>query len=733
MMVSFRYGATTIHPHSRVLKISSADQVFERDLNAEQVLLSQLGRLGMVPFEKLFANKSHRLPNVHHQIVSSTWIHKDAAKLSVGNLVQIPLTTLAQLSQVGWKVEGNKNLPEIPIIDIDEWTVEVDSEEGNDWFQLHLGVVIGGQRVDAAPLIADLLSHGVKGMADLPRQVDNSRVMVLCPRPDGKMIRIEESTLIRMIEHLTDLFAGVEKTKEGALRIPLSRALLLEDLGVLGARWVGGERLRNLAKALADPQGIAIAPPPRGLVAALRPYQLIGLSWLQFLGQHRLGGILADDMGLGKTVQAIAHILCEHEAGRLKAPVLIVCPASVLGNWQRELARFAPSLTCLPLYGTERSEAFDSIKKFHTVVTTYQTLRNDVEILEKLEFSLFIVDEAQMVKNAAAKTTQAMRQIKAAQVICLSGTPLENHLGELWSLMHLSVPGLLGGHEEFNRTLRKPIEKDKDAGARLRLARRVQPFLLRRTKEVVAKELPTKTEIVLPVDLHPGQRTLYESIRIAMDDKVREAIKERGLARSHFVVLEALLRLRQTCCDPRLINTKAAAKAGPSAKLEALVELVQELSDEGRRMLIFSQFTSMLDLIETELSTMDIKFVRLDGSTRDRQAVVDRFQSGEVPVFLLSLKAGGTGLNLTAADCVIHYDPWWNPAVERQATDRAHRIGQVKPVFVYKLVAAGTVEERIQELQARKAQLLSGLLDDDGQSLPAFNQDDLEELMKPVS
>jgi SNF2 family DNA or RNA helicase len=411
--------------------------------------------------------------------------------------------------------------------------------------------------------------------------------------------------------------------------------------------------------------------------------------------------------------------------------VLIVSPTSVSPNWRSEIARFVPHLRVLALTGADRAERFTQIARSDIVLTTYALLQRDIETLCAHEWQIAVLDETQAIKNPRSKGAQAAWRLRAAQRLALTGTPMENHLGELWSVFAFAVPGLLGDRAAFGRAFRTPIEKRGDTQRRRVLSSRLRPFLLRRTKEVVALDLPEKSEIVTRIELDGAQRDLYETIRIAMHGRVRDALRMRGLARSHIVVLDALLKLRQVCCDPRLLKVSAARGVRGSAKLEALLEMVPELIEEGRRILLFSQFTSMLDLIKPELREREIAFVELRGETKDRVTPVRRFQAGEVPLFLISLKAGGTGLNLTAADTVIHYDPWWNPAVERQATDRAHRIGQHKPVFVYKLIAAGTVEERIVEMQERKAELAAGLFDESA-SLQ-LDAAEIDRLFSPLS
>ena len=380
------------------------------------------------------------------------------------------------------------------------------------------------------------------------------------------------------------------------------------------------------------------------------------------------------------------------------------------------------------LHGLDRHERRRDLTGVHVVITTYTVLSRDIEEMVALPWHMVVLDEAQAIKSATSKATHAVCRLDTRHRLCLSGTPIENNLGELWSQFAFLMPGLLGPRKSFNRRFRSPIEKDGDPVRRRQLATRIRPFILRRTKSAVATELPPKHTILRRITLAPDQRELYETIRAMMHEKVTEGIAERGVAQSHILVLDALLKLRQVCCDPRLVNLPSARLTGTSSKLDDMLEMISEMVAEGRRILLFSQFTSMLDLMKPALTTAGIPFVELRGDTADRAAPVRRFEAGEVPLFLISLKAGGRGLNLTSADTVIHYDPWWNPAVEDQASDRAHRIGQTKSVFVYKLIAADTVEERIVELQERKAALASLALSEDGMALPAMDAEDIDYL-----
>jgi SNF2 family DNA or RNA helicase len=471
-----------------------------------------------------------------------------------------------------------------------------------------------------------------------------------------------------------------------------------------------------------------------GFQTQLRPYQLHGLAWLQYLREHRLAGILADDMGLGKTAQVLAHLLFEKAAGRMKEPSLIVLPTSLIANWQNEAARFAPELRVMTLQGASRAREFQRISCSDVVLTTYPLLWRDIAVFQKQSWYLIVLDEAQMVKNPGSRAAGALRKLKSAHRLCVTGTPLENHLGELWTHFDWLMPGFLGDARTFSRIWRKPIEENGETLRAQLLAQRVRPFILRRRKQDVATELPPKTEVTRLVQLLGEQRNLYESVRVATDEQVRRVLKHQSFAAAQIAILDALLKLRQVCCDPQLIKGTAISPTMERAKMQWLRDMLPALIKEGRRILVFSQFTEMLGLVELELTALDLPYLILTGDTKVplRGDVVRRFQSMEVPLLLLSLKAGGVGLNLTAADTVIHLDPWWNPAVEQQATARAHRIGQDQPVFVYKLVAQGSIEERMLALQERKSALAEGVLGVDAGMTTKFSADDLQGLLAPL-
>ena len=644
--------------------------------------------------------------------------------------IEVVISLVPALRAQGWVVTI---APDFPIrLAEPEGDIEARLREGSgiDWFELELGAMVDGERVDLLPLLLRLIAGG-KGAALVEHHEDHEPFLL--PLPDGRLLTLPMARIRPMVLALAELFAEgrLNPGDEDAVRFTrqdAAEALALEAGS--GMVWQGGDALRALGRQLQGAEG-SIPPVtlPEAFQGSLRPYQMEGVAWLQFLRGAGLGGVLADDMGLGKTVQTLAHLAIEQAEGRLSQPALLVCPTSLIPNWRREAARFAPGLRVLALHGPERAQHFSEIARHDLVLTTYPLLARDQAVLTAQTWHMVILDEAQAIRNPKAETARQAKQLRAGQLLCLSGTPLQNHLGELWSLFDFLAPGFLGSERMFRKQYRTPIEKHGDVQRQAALRRRVKPFLLRRTKEQVLQDLPPKTEILEPVEMEAGQRALYEGIRLAMHAKIKAAIAARGLARSGIVILDALLKLRQACCDPRLVKLAAAQKArAGSAKLDRLLELLAVLLGEGRRVLVFSQFTSMLALIEARLAEAKISYVLLTGDTRDRETPVRRFQAGEVPVFLISLKAGGVGLNLTAADTVIHYDPWWNPAAEDQATDRAHRIGQERQVFVHRLVTLGSIEEKMETLKDRKRALVATVLQAEQGGTIGLTAADIEEL-----
>ncbi len=723
--LSFRYGPVLIANEVRAEVFVREGRLFtiKRNDKTERRCWKYLDELGFTALERArpgIYNHPNRRDLLLDDLDGSAWL-------------MFLIAGVPTLREAGWEIEIAPDFPiRVEVPDDEDVRAELSEGSGIDWLELQLGVMVDGERVDlVAPILALLGRAGNDFAGQLTAAEDHLPLPL--PLDGGRVLVLTVGRLRPILLALIELFARAGGMPgEGKVRFTRHDAADLAALeqAAPDLAWQGGEALRTLGRRLREAGGTIVpATVPAGFAATLRPYQAHGVGWLQLLREAGLGGVLADDMGLGKTVQALAHIAIEKAEGRLDCPALIVCPTSLVPNWSHEIARFAPGMRVLPLHGLARKQRFDEITAHDAVITTYKLLARDAEVLTAHEWHIVVLDEAQAIKNPAAETTRLAVQLKANQRICLSGTPLENHLGELWSLFNFAATGFLGSREEFRRRWRQPIEKRGDEAKRAHLAARIRPFVLRRTKEQVAADLPAKTEMVEPVELEPGQRTIYESVRLAMHKRVREAIAARGLAQSGIVILDALLKMRQACCDPRLLKLEAVkhAKAG-SAKLDRLMELLEVLLSEGRRVLVFSQFTSMLALIEARLSEAKIGYVQLTGDTKDRQAPIARFQGGEVPLFLLSLKAGGTGLNLTAADTVIHYDPWWNPAVENQATDRAHRIGQDKPVFVHRLVTTDSIEEKMEALKSRKRALVAGILGDGAGAAPPLTEADVEAL-----
>ncbi|MCR8714958.1 DEAD/DEAH box helicase [Stenotrophomonas indicatrix] len=716
--------ATVAFEYDEHVRFLDNPSVFVHDANGDLALLPR------DPAEEARRERELRSFHLHRDTAPRAILHDAGPQflLRSYNWTRLLLQDVPQLEALGWKVEVDDDFRHrITLVeDIDLDIQPSTAEDG--WFDLGLDIEVDGRTVPLAPLLHTVLQKDPRWLRGQIDAIDDDENVMLSASKNSHLA-IKAARLKPVIALLADLF-----TQRGApLRVSArdrGRLRALQDDARL--QFKGHQGTRALVQRLIQSPAPAEVDPPAGLIASLRPYQRDGLAWLQYLRQQELGGVLADDMGLGKTLQTLSHILLEKEQGRLQQPALVVVPTSLLHNWQSEAARFTPGLRVLVLHGAERAASFDRIGEHDLVLTTYPLVWRDEAALLAYDYHLLILDEAQQVKNAKSKAAIALRTLHAHHRLCLTGTPLENHLGELWAQFDFLLPGLLGSEKQFNQHWRQPIERGSDPQRAHLLAQRLRPFMLRRRKEQVASELPAKTEITRTVALEGAQRDLYETVRASMEAKVREAVTSQGLGRSHIVVLDALLKLRQVCCDPRLLPGETGKRSAPSAKLELLREMLPEMVEEGRRILLFSQFTSMLALIAQALDEMGLGHVQLTGDTQDRVTPVQRFMQGEVPIFLISLKAGGVGLNLTAADTVIHFDPWWNPAAERQATDRAHRIGQEQPVFVYRLIAAGGIEERIAELQQRKAALAETILEGTGASGPRFSDEDLEALLAPL-
>lgn len=614
------------------------------------------------------------------------------------------LTELPRLAAEGWETFGEASLTDHRIYR-GKSRMASRIRSGIDWFDLQVEADFGGTRVAPEKLVAAW---------------EAGRRFVRLP--DGQVARIPDwvQERARALEE-----AGLTRKEEARLssfQVPL--LLELTDGAMLDA----DAGFRKAAEKLQGFEGIRPVAPPAGLKATLRPYQEDGLAWLEFLREYGFHGILADDMGLGKTLQVLALLLLEKQRGHLDLPSLVVVPTSLIFNWAHEIERFAPGLTVTTWHGPDRFRGQKKLSGADVVLTNYALVRQDLARFEKMDFHYVVLDEAQYVKNPDSQVSHAVRQLAARHRLSLTGTPLENHLGELWSQFAFLMPGFLGSTTRFRRRFGGPIERGEDEAAR-ELLNRVRPFILRRTKDQVATELPERVETTLLCRLEGAQRELYEQIRGLYRTQVAQSIQSKGLSRSRITILDALLKLRQVCCDPSLLPGDMAGGVTRSAKMELFVEFLTEALEEGHRLLVFSQFVSMLTRIRERLDAAGISYAYLDGRTRNRERRVKEFQENpDIPVFLISLKAGGTGLNLTGADYVVHFDPWWNPAVEAQATDRAHRIGQTRKVFSYKLIAADTVEEKIVALQEKKRSLSNLLMEGEKELVTDLSLEDLERI-----
>jgi non-specific serine/threonine protein kinase len=592
-----------------------------------------------------------------------------------------------------YRVYGEKNLTRYKVrISKPVITAAVESNEKDRWFNLNIEIKYDGQSVPLEKI--------------WKAWVEGKRYTQL---KDGSYTSLPEAWLKTISHKLQALGFDPDKppkTDFKQFEAPVLDSLLSDLPGVkTDSFW------DKLSSKIHTFNQIEPVENPKGLCAELRGYQKQGIAYLNFLNEYGFGGILADEMGLGKTVQTLAFIQYMIEHG-YKGPNLIVVPTSVLPNWEREADKFVPSMTKLIIYGNKRHNLFENISKYNLILTTYALLRRDLEQLRKHEFNSIILDEAQNIKNPGTITAVSIRQVEARMRLCLSGTPIENNLFELWSLFEFLMPGFLGEQTSFQRGVVKPI-RDGDNETLDFLRTRVTPFILRRTKAEVAKDLPTKIENVTYCALIDEQAELYSMLAKKLKEQVLNSIDKNGISKSQISILDALLKLRQICCHPRLlkIDLPGVSTNLPSGKFDAFKDMVVDIVEEGHKVLVFSQFVQMLHIIRSWLQLENIPFAYLDGSSKDRFEQVDRFNnSPEIPIFLISLKAGGTGLNLTSSDYVIHYDPWWNPAVESQATDRTHRIGQTRQVFSYKLICLNTVEEKILQLQEQKRDVADAII-----------------------
>lgn len=586
-----------------------------------------------------------------------------------------------------------KDLPNFQF-DISEPKIEfsVDENDGNDWFDLNINIKVGGESVNFRDLFA-AIAHQEEFFL----------------MPSGRYFPLDHQSFSQLRQLIVEA-GNLRESEKGTLALSPFQVDFFTELEQLGIVSHQAERWQKLIENLKNSRGAKLQKPPPGLLAELRPYQQIGYSWLKFLHQMELGGVLADDMGLGKTVQTLALIVSIGEFKKNSKPFLVIAPTSVVENWDLELERFAPHLKKAIMRQGDRSALYANIESFDIIVTSYSLFQRDFEKLKKLKFDTLILDEAQFIKNHQTKAYSLIRKINSSCKIALTGTPMENNLMELWSIFSVVAPGLFPPPKKFKEIYQIPIEKGQNKEALAKLRSRIKPFIMRRKKEVVEKELPKKIEQTLLLEMTNDQRHIYDLHLQKERQRVLGLLNEGGLQANRFAIFQSLTKMRQLCLHPALVDRKHADLS--SIKLKSLIEQVNDLIAEDHRVLIFSQFTSFLALVKKTLDKNSVPYLYLAGETKNRGQLVKQFQESKIPIFLISIKAGGFGLNLTAADYCILLDPWWNPAVENQAIDRTHRIGQKRPVFVYRLIVKNTIEEKVVALQNKKRKLFSNVLED---------------------
>jgi superfamily II DNA or RNA helicase len=623
------------------------------------------------------------------------------------------------LRRLGWRVELEGRIGGFmesmdfatPVV-----TINYQNEQAG-WFEVGFDFEDGqGQRLTPAEIQRALL----KGESFIER--------------GSQRILLDAKAIDSMMDVFRDCSSG-ESTAPGLFRMPAVYASYVKSsLDALdGVDVEAPPAWRATADRQARILSLPPEPLPERLESILRPYQKDGIHWLRFLEVNTFGGILADEMGLGKTLQALVWLQMEryHPAVRGK-PALIVCPTSLVMNWAEEAQRFVPHLRVLPVSGVDRHSKWTELPHADLVITSYALLRRDVAHYLEHEFGVLVLDEAQHIKNRSTQNAMVAKEIRACHKLVLTGTPIENSVSDLWSIMDFLMPHYLGSHESFRRNSELPIAAGGPEGdaAQMRLRRKLQPFLLRRLKVEVARDLPPRIERIASCSLSADQKAVYKQLIDASRNRLGALVAKQGLQRSRMEVLKTLLRLRQACCHLDLLRMEGLKTDAPSAKMDLFFELLDEALDGGHRVLVFSQFVSMLTILRKQMDQRQLAYCYLDGATQDRLSVVHKFNTDRsIPVFLISLKAGGTGLNLTGADMVIHFDPWWNPAVENQATDRAHRIGQKRTVYSVKLITKGTVEEKVLAMQLKKKSVIDATLASGESMVGAMTWDDIQELL----
>jgi len=718
-------------------RIDWAEVVFYTEKHAFNVADVSAGRyqLGKKQLEAVaaYCYQIEKLPSVHAHYEAPVNDFFDINDRYIGSGFTSIAPLLLALLRHGWKVEID-NSYRLNSLKSNEFYVQVDPSKqtkSDGWFDVEVGVKVSGQTVNLLPYLVKAIKTG---------QFDAVKDELLLRLDDGRFIDMPKDKVMQIVNTLNELYDDkllnkdnkMSMTKHHLMRLAeLKQDLRQDDDNSQLMQWLGSDEIKQKADALLQIKSLPEIQAPVGLKVDLRPYQLTGVAWLQFLTRHDLHGVLADDMGLGKTLQVLAHLLHLKNNNELNLPVLIIAPTSLLGNWHAEIAKFTPQLKSLILTGQRRKKYYNQLEDIDVLITSYGVMSRDYKYMTDRVWHTMVLDEAQAIKNRKTRVAKIAKSIVAKHRLCLSGTPIENHLGEMWSLFEFLMPGFLSTEKHFQQHFQVPIEKDNNTHRLQTLQKRLAPFILRRTKSQVAQELPEKSEIIKLIELTEQQASVYETIRISMADEIRKAIKHQK--NNSILIGNALLRLRQICCHPALLKLDSIHKEADSAKLNWLTMAVPNLVEEGRKILIFSSFTSMLDIIGNQLNELKIPYLELTGKTPPtlRTERIAQFQDGQIPVFLISLKAGGAGINLTAADTVIHFDPWWNPAAEQQASDRAHRIGQDKQVFVYKLITHGTVEEKIHRLQKQKLLLADNLLATNTHISDVLSQHQWQDLLAP--
>jgi superfamily II DNA or RNA helicase len=688
-----------------IRQVAGQFTTIHRDVALELAAKKALQGIDLVPLRTLMPEAWRALTPAP---ASDAMAHREHHRGGADTLAALD-SVLRGACGIPFRVELDPNLPFVVLPE--QTPLRAIFREGHSagWTQFQLTTTGEEGDIDVLPIVLKGLHSRAFSLSPIPEEPSDARW--LAPLGGNRFLPLRLSMLREWLTPLLACATRAVSSDSQHIDLPARQAMSLSAALERQEVALGGPQAARMMDTLAALRAAqkTSCNSPAAFQGTLRQYQKEGLQWLQALRHARLGGVLADDMGLGKTVQIIAHLSLEWENGRLNRPALVIASTTLVPNWLDEIKRFAPGLKCLSYMGAERAQLRARLPSAHVILISYALLNHEIATLHSIDYSMIVLDEAQWIKNPFAQTARVIRALRAPHVIAVTGTPLENHLGELWTHMDATNPGYLGDYRSFNHQFRNPIERHEDDRRLAALRHLITPFVLRRTKAEVAPELPPKTETILRVIMAEDQRRLYESLRLSLSQEVRAAVTRYADEQSRIVVLAALMRLRQVCCDPRLIE-RTGASAPSSAKLDALLALIRSLIEQRRHVLVFSQFTSMLDLIAQTLEHAHFKYTMLTGKTTDRRAPVREFQSGKVRIMLASLKAGGLGLNLTAADAVVHYDPWWNPAVERQAADRAHRIGREQPVFIYKLICEDTIEEKIATMKDRKSDLALAVL-----------------------